>query len=320
MKLLFLLIFTALSSFCLAQSAIELEFKTGNDDLANRDFQEDLEIRIAVKNKPSILFENANRGGTWARNSTQKIRIPIKDNTITAADFKTVTLTRRVIYGSSALYRENRADNWDLKQLIVRVDIVKGNNTLKYTLLDEKGDNGKTLFRFTYTMGDQKMKDGVEEGFQKAFTINNPVLVSGTSAKPTVMLKAIFKTGGDDLRGGNDNVSMRFKFKNGTDFWLRNLNDGKNWQNFSTTTVEQTLAPEFNISDIENVELRHRGGGGIGADNWYLDELKIIIKVNNIEYVILDRVGTPIHYFKGDSRSKIFKEELTIPIKPESLK
>ena len=313
MKPLFLLLYTTLSSFCFAQSTIELDFKTGSDNLAHRDFQKGLEIRVKVQGKPDIVLENANQGRNWANNSTHKITLPL-DAATQANDIKEIVLTRDITGNSRNNVEGGIADNWNLQQLIANANIKSGSNTLKYNLLNEQGSNGKALFRFIYENRNQP-NDGQEKGYSKSFSINNPTLVSGTAALPTITLQAAFKTGGDDLRGGGDNVDMRIKVRNNTtNIFLPNLNNDRQWHNFRPSRVERTLPPTFDIYDIESIELRHTGNDGFAADNWYLDELKITITVNNVAYVILDKVAAPIHYFKGDSRTKTFRD-LTLPVK-----
>jgi hypothetical protein len=54
------------------------------------------------------------------------------------------------------------------------------------------------------------------------------------------------------------------------------------------------------------VELRHTGGGGIGADNWHVDKIYIVVNRDGINKVLLDKVGAPIHQFTGDARFKKF--------------
>ena len=309
------LIISSITMISNAQSNVELEIKTGSDNLEHRDFQHDLEIRIQVDGKPDVVLLNANRGQTWANNSTHKIKMNL-DPTTTADKIKEIQLYRRVDSWNNI--DGGRADNWNLHKLIATANIVKDGRTIKYSLLNVQGTGGKALFRFVYENRNQP-DDGQEKGLSKSFT-TTPTFVSGTASRPTITLKAEFKTGGDDLRGGNDNVTMTIKYKSGAaSTVLSNLNAGRTWRNFYTNNVEKTLPPTFNIYDIESIELRHTGGGGIGADNWYLDKFKITLLVNTEPVVILDKEAAPIHYFTGDARRKIFRE-FTIPVNPESLK
>lgn len=309
------LFFSAISITSKAQSNVELEIKTGADNLEHRDFQHDLEIRIKVDGKPDVVLLNANRGQTWANNSTHKIKMNL-DPTTTADQIKEIQLYRRVDSWNN--FDAGRADNWNLHKLVATATIIKDGRPLKYSLLNLQGTGGKALFRFVYENRNLP-DDGQEKGLSKSFP-TSPAFVSGTASRPTITLKALFKTGGDDLRGGNDNVTMTIKYKSGAASTVfSNMNAGRNWRNFNISNVEKPLPATFNIYDIESIELRHTGGGGIGADNWYLDKFKITLTINGEPIVILDKEEAPIHYFTGDARRKVFRE-FTIPVNPESLK
>ena len=115
---------------------------------------------------------------------------------------------------------------------------------------------------------------------------------------------------GDDLRGGNDNlhVLIKLKFTPARNISLNNINAGRKWPNFTERTITKPLmVPPFTFDDIEEIVLRHSGGGGIGADNWHLDKLKITLTIGGETRVLLDRVGAPIHFFTGEARSKTFQ-------------
>lgn len=312
MKHLVLLLLSTLSLSCIAQSHIELDIKTGNDDLAHRDFQKGLEVRVKLQGKPDVVLENVNQSRNWANNSTHKVIVPL-DAATNISDIKEIVLSRNISGHSFNNFEGSVADNWNLQQLIAKAKLDIGSNTLIYELVNEKGTQGKALFRFIYEYGLRQDNDGQEKGYSKSFIINNPKLISGSISKPTIILKAIFKTGGDDLRGGGDNVDMLIKFKNNTtNTFLPNLNNKRKWGNFQKTQIVRELPPSFDITDIQSIELRHTGGDGFAADNWYLDELKVTISVNKEDFTILNLTGTPIHYFTGESRKKVFTE-LTLP-------
>ena len=165
-------------------------------------------------------------------------------------------------------------------------------------------------------------KGDVEEGgeFNKLYGWGNQVKLN-LSSEPTVVavgatnnnnsalatMSAMFGTGGDDLRGGRDNINMLIRFKSGRlPISLNNLNASRNWRNFYEKTVEKVLpnSQDIAINDIKDVIIRHTGGGGIGADNWYLDKFKLTITKGTETKVLIDKIEAPIHYFTGDSRSK----------------
>ncbi len=304
MKNTLLMLLMACSVICKAQSFVELEITTGADDLAHRDFQNGLEIRILIQGKPDVVMLNANGRATWPNNSVRRIRVALDQTTI-ATQIKEIQLHRRA--GASLNNLEAAvADNWNLQKLVATANIVRGGNTLIYNLVNQQGTGGKALFRFVYE--NRGPSDGQEKGYSKSFAVVAPVLVSGSETLPTITLKALFGTGGDDLRGGGDNVDMVIRYRNSSVVTtLSNVNNNRNWKNFTTTNYQKVLPPNTDINNIESIDVRHTGGGGFAADNWYLDKFKVTIVVNGVETVILDKEGKPVHHFTGDTRKKTFR-------------
>ena len=82
-------------------------------------------------------------------------------------------------------------------------------------------------------------------------------------------------TGGDDLRGGsgaNDNASAFINLSNGTRLSFPNINSGAHWNNREACGT--TAGPDRNASRrLEGVTLHTQFGGGIGGDNWNVDQV-----------------------------------------------
>ena len=111
--------------------------------------------------------------------------------------------------------------------------------------------------------------------------------------------------GGDNLEGGSgNNVDLIIKLK-GTparSVLIRNLSNGQNWTNFSDRTVNKVVPnARFTFADIESIELRHTGGGGIFADNWHIDKFKLTMTINVEASVLVDRIDAHILMFTGDT-------------------
>jgi hypothetical protein len=94
-------------------------------------------------------------------------------------------------------------------------------------------------------------------------------------------------TGGDDLRGGNDNVHGTMLLPFGATHaltWLsldelrnsNSLNDTQNWPNWSTRRIDVRL-PDCSTpsSSIHNLRLTTAYGGGVSGDNWNLQSIKV---------------------------------------------
>lgn len=288
----------------MAQNKIEVEFKTGEDDLAVRDAstQGNLQIKINYKNGAAAsVLTNANRNQNWPKNSIRRVSIPLASN----VDVKNLASIELLRSTTSNNFEDAVADNWDLLSLTVTAIIKQGTVTSKYQLLSQ---TGTPLNRF---------KGGKNCDCNKTYAFTTPTLTSGTTPwidkfapEQKSSISAVFGNGGDDLRGGNDNVRVVILFKNATrTLTFNNLNRGAKWDNFSEKMVSGTALPSIpnvKIADAKEVQVWHTGGGGMGADNWDLDKFKLTISINGESKILVDKVGTPLHRFTGDTRRKSF--------------
>jgi len=125
-----------------------------------------------------------------------------------------------------------------------------------------------------------------------------------------------FVTGGDDLRGGNDNVNIsvyvnEFTRTSSSSYriYRDNLNNGKRWINNSTQSVSIPLADNYNRNYIVKVELCTRNfAGGIGGDNWNLDRFIMQNRINGTVTTIIDKSGSPLFRFTGDNKTLIINK------------
>lgn len=307
-KLLFSVL--CLVCHCLsAQNKLEVEFKTGDDDLAVRDesIQKNLKITINFKSGAApLVLENANKSQTWPKNSIRRVTIPLAADA-DVNNFASINLRRET---TSNNFEDMVADNWDLKELTVTVTLKKDGVTNKYKLLGTFARSGEVLNRFMA---------GRNCNCDKTWPFSNPVLISG--ARPWIdnrpppqrtTIAAEFGVGGDDLGGGSDNAKIVIRFKNSPrTLVFNNVNNRESWENFTKHTVfkETPGVPGVTVNDVKEVELWHTGGGGIAADNWDIDKFTISITINGVSKVLVDKVGAPLHRFTGDTRRKTFSVE-----------
>ncbi|WP_256789283.1 hypothetical protein [Frankia sp. AvcI1] len=126
---------------------------------------------------------------------------------------------------------------------------------------------------------------------------------SNAGAAPCLVLG--FTTGGDDLRGGNDNVDVTVSttFRGARTF--RTVNQGASWSNNSFHQVGLDLRALFGVSldpsEITGVTLGTTFGGGIGGDNWNLDSFNV-----SYQKVALDNRITISHLY-GGAGSPLFR-------------
>ena len=103
-------------------------------------------------------------------------------------------------------------------------------------------------------------------------------------------------TGGDDLRGGNDNVSVIVRIKGKPEQKFPNINRSARWIGNYTETVSLKLTTPVKKEDIQNIFFATTFGGGIGGDNWNMDRVKVMV---NGGEVIAEKSGTPLNRFTG---------------------
>lgn len=295
-----------------SDNKIDIDFKTGSDNLEVKDFQENLEIRLIVQNKADVILTDANKNQNWPNNSIRRVSIPLPAD-VKADEIKEIHLIREAKGGSRDNMKATIADNWNLESIGATATIMTNGEKKKYEF--EKivsSEYGKPLFRFVYEKGND-----VTEGtiFKRVLTLKLTALppavhteVSAQNAK----LEINIGTGGDDLRGSNDNCNIVLTFKsNSQKIQLSNIFNRRPLNGFTEKTVTKELVntQTLDINDIKTVEIHHTGGGGIGADNWDIDKVKITIIKDGQTKILVDKVGTPIHRFDGDNRIKRFNVE-----------
>lgn len=292
----------AISVPLVSNNKIEVEFKTGVDNLEPRDFQENVEVRIKMKNHPEIVKTNVNENQSWPTGSIRKISLPLPSDVV-VDDLTEVQVFRRYI-GALDNFKDAVADNWDLARLAVTAYIKTDGRLQRYPLLEKTGKRPWPLRRFVYELrGERNEVDGYDLKLPLAYTPNLPTPIGETPAPEKTFIEAIFNTGGDDLRGGNDNATIKLILKNGQTITIANINYRRPFENFSEKKLTKDIPrTDFTFDDIARIELWHTGGGGIGADNWDLDRFKLTITINGNSKVLVDKAGTPLHRFTGDTR------------------
>lgn len=112
-------------------------------------------------------------------------------------------------------------------------------------------------------------------------------------------------TGGDDLRGGNDNLNVTVRFGEKGFQGVANVNKGANWPNNSVHTVEIKLIHPVPLNEIKSITLDHLANGGLTispetvfspvgviaglktADNWDMRSLEVSAFGNSVGMTIL---------------------------------
>jgi hypothetical protein len=114
------------------------------------------------------------------------------------------------------------------------------------------------------------------------------------------------RTGGDDLRGGNDNLHLHVLLASGRTLRFENVNNARRWINNSSHTVSVPLPPDASPADIRGVRLETTFGGGIGGDNWNLDKIEAWTRDEAGDEIRFTRTGAPLFRFTGQQRVQEF--------------
>lgn len=133
------------------------------------------------------------------------------------------------------------------------------------------------------------------------YTRANPPAISNLPNE----LVATFVTGGDDLRGGNDNVHLVLILRSGATLRFDNVNNGRRWVDNSTQSISRPLDQNVRRGDIAGVRVEFTGSGGMGGDNWNLD--KLTIRLSGETHPLFHQEGAPLVRFTGDNRSREFR-------------
>jgi hypothetical protein len=295
-----------------SNNKIDIDFKTGTDNLEVKSFQENLEIRLIVQSKPDIILTDANKNQNWPNNSVRRVTIPLP-NDITAEELKEIHLYRKHRSNIKYVWELGEKDNWNLETLSAMATIVTNGVKTKFEF--EKmvsPEYGKPLYRFTYDSNNNDTEGSV---FKRVLTLKSnalPPAVNSNVPSQNAKLEINIGTGGDDLRGGNDNCDVVLVLKgNLRKIYLLNVFNKRPLGNFTEKSITKDIpnSRTLDVNDIKTVEIHHTGGGGMGADNWDVDKIKITISVNGQTKILVDKVGTPIHRFDGDNRTKTFNVE-----------
>ena len=174
-------------------------------------------------------------------------------------------------------------DNWDLQFVEIRG---KGGGTLDLRRMAVGGP-----YRFT--------------GSDHNLTISS-INRAGTPAGMADTLQLWFTTGDDNLRGGGDNASIVVAFTDGrSNQVFNNINNNQEWGRNTVATVVLRLAAQVAPSAIASVTIQTNFGGGLGGENWDVNEVAIFAQGNGVDVQIGPNDNDYTHpvRFTGDFHS-----------------
>lgn len=249
--------------------------ETGDDDLRGGD--DNIDLIVHLRGGATLTRRAINRRARWLSNYTESANVPLP---------RPVRREEIVEIELRATFRGGVAgDNWDLKRLLIEAYNGRGAAGDGREVLASRDQ----LHRFT--------------GSRRALRV--PVSASRPAARPdqVAALELTIQTGGDDLRGNNDNVDAIVLFRDGTQQVARELNDRQRWADNTTKTVTVTLDRPRARDEIVGVSLQTNFRGGWDGDNWNMDTLRVTPLVNDRPSApYYDRRRRPLFRFTGDRR------------------
>ncbi|MCA9612777.1 MAG: hypothetical protein H6721_21170 [Sandaracinus sp.] len=126
--------------------------------------------------------------------------------------------------------------------------------------------------------------------------------VRPSATAPVTRLIVTARTGGDDLRGGNDNVHARAVVSGRTSVEVM-LNGGAKWSDHTSHTAVVPVPTGTNFGNLRGLNLRTTFGGGWNGDNWNLDELLVEAESGGRRFVVFHQSRNPLRRFTASAQT-----------------
>ncbi len=229
-----------------------VHFDTGADDL--RGGKDNVDLIIHFHGGYNWVFKNINLRARWLNNYTETASVPIFAglDPSKVKEFEFRTTFRGGIAG----------DNWDVRRITIEGFNGQGPE-----------GNGRDLLardnKFHRITGDRR-------------SVRVP-MTQRTPAQPgqVAHLDLEITTGGDDLRGNEDNVNAIVLFRDGSQQKVPTINERKRWADHTTKNVSIELDRPQDPKDIVGVTLTTTFRGGFNGDNWNMKSLKVYPVINH---------------------------------------
>lgn len=129
--------------------------------------------------------------------------------------------------------------------------------------------------------------------------------MAGTaSAQAVVSVDFEVRTGGDNLRGGNDNAIITV-FTRGGGIAHEQLNrSNRELKDYTTTRWTVPLPRGTQLNDISAIALSVKGfNGGFDGDNWNVDGLRVTALLDDDRRIVLmNEYASPLIRFTGENK------------------
>ena len=114
-------------------------------------------------------------------------------------------------------------------------------------------------------------------------------------------------TGGDDLRGNNDNAQLSVKIE-GLPTETYELNNRRHWLAFYDQTVRIPLKSPTRVESIRSIEITTNFARGVNPEAWAVDRVFVRARGGGVPDRTLNDVnGAPVVYFTTDRKSYVLE-------------
>jgi hypothetical protein len=251
-------------------SSLTVDIRTGGDDLRGGSQA----TAILVLADGTVWRRPLNSGAEWKNDALHSV-VWALPRAVTAGEIRRFGIETNFGGGTSG-------DNWNVDRLAVRWSGPAGSRAAGTLLVRD----GRPFLRLT---GDVR-------------SWSTPVDVRSPAANtPVGRLFVTIRTGSDDLRGGNDNAFARLVI-DGRTTTATMINGRARWVDRSTNTVELAVPSGTTFGNLRGLELSTNFGGGLGGDNWNVDEILVEAETGGVRRTLAQLGGTPLVRFTGDRR------------------
>ncbi len=157
----------------------------------------------------------------------------------------------------------------------------------------------------TYSKGTHK-KRWLTYFVDKKYRAKTPPNFKNTQAQNDGKIRKLrfeILTGGDDLRGGNDNLNIEVNYFNKTSQKFNNVNNSRRWIDNYNQTIELNLNQAVKRSDISHFNFTTTFYSGMGKDKWNMDRVNVYVIENGQAKKLIGKAGQPLHRFEPGKQS-----------------
>ena len=244
-----------------AIQGLTLVIATGDDDLRGGTSPGDnCDAILQMQSGAPLTFSNINQGAHWNNGETHSVALPLPPGLAAGA---ITGLTLQTQFGGGI-----GGDNWNVNLVTLLAQLwgtagdvpVLSPPPEQVTWINQAGN---PLVRFT---GSVHTWSGIAQ------------VAAADSGRAIRGLTLVITTGDDDLRGGTspgDNCDAILQMQSGAPLTFSNINQGAHWNNGETHSVALPLPPGLAAGAITGLTLQTQFGGGIGGDNWNVNQVTL---------------------------------------------